>query len=288
MKLSFWIILLITFPAVTSAGVGEEVSGGFSLYLQRPFRLLAANIGESDSPEFALNLSPLSEGIGMSRGVPVHTRVQAGIRLSARVHEEYDIGQPRSLPLSGATVIIRYGGSLASGITDENGFVPLGITGLAGTNYEIELSGPAYNVRVWPVVTSSYEFTPRKDVSVDVLADTTVFVWPHEDEEEAWWHAPALQVAFYVERFRREFWENRIGWDWRLPEVLGRPNNAMGVRIFEHNNPLKSLGGASVSGQADSLLFLWHRGEEADVVYHEFTHAIIADRFVRPGRVDYP
>jgi len=89
-----------------------------------------------------------------------------------------------------------------------------------------------------------------------------------------------LQVAYHINRFRRVFWQSRLGFSWDLPLGPGfnRSSPAVVVTIKDEDAGLQAYGGAV--SNAIYLDLLQHRGEEADIIYHEMTHLLIADRLV--------
>jgi sugar lactone lactonase YvrE len=204
------------------------------------------------------------------------------IRVTAEVRPEHDDGPfvVPAPPLTGVKVKLMIGENEWEVITDDQGLGRFPAAPDSSGIYEISLSGPAFEVRVCPNFPCGSQVGSIKEATpVNATADTTHFLWPHEDPAR-WWQGAAIQAAYFVEKFRRTFWLEKLGYEWTLPTLAGQNSNAMGVVIYDYNLDLQGKGGAGVEDEQQTLRFLRRRGEEADIVYHEYGHAVITDRFV--------
>jgi hypothetical protein len=223
----------------------------------------------------------------------INQRVQkfvypAAIKVTAQVRAEHDDGPfvTPTPPLVGATVRLSIDGDEFEGITGEDGVAGFPVTRSSSGQYEVRLEGPSYDVKVdhwwpWP------DFDPpTQSVTMEGAQDTTEYTWPHGTDLE---DGPAIQAAYFIERFRREYLRDVLGFKWTLPTRAGKSDNSVAIEIHQFDNlwnDLENLQGAGVFDGQQGLRFLRNRSEESDVVYHEFMHCVISDRtslFI-PGR----
>jgi len=198
-----------------------------------------------------------------------------GIRVTAQVHTEHDTDPliTPSAPLSGVTVTLRIAGQEWQDITDDNGKTDFAADPGQGGEYEITLSGPYYAVEFHGI--NAQKYVPKKVLTFGPRQEPAHYEWPHGDSLSS---GASVQGAYYVEKFRKEFWLERLGYAWNLYPT-------MRVGIYQRDDgELASKNGAGIFDSFDGVRFLRHRGEEADIVFHEYTHLVIADRLVNFGK----
>lgn len=221
------------------------------------------------------------------------TALKATMQVRAE-HDDDPFVTP-SPPLVGAKVVLHVGGYKWEGVTGLDGVVDFPVARDAGGYYEVQLTGANFHVQInrWMLDDSN---PVVRNVSMDEADDITEFEWPNGiplsgvqlDE------APSIQAVYFAERFRTDYWLGRMAYEWTLPTRLGRSPNVMGITINEvlADIPLQfKLGGAGVfyddPGHRCGMRFSGHRCREADVVYHEYAHLVIADRLLAsiPGQL---
>lgn len=216
------------------------------------------------------------------------------LRVTAQVRPEHD-NDPfviPSPPLVGAQVTLHAGGYEWETMTDADGTAAFPIARTPGGHYDVRLASDTYRVEVnrW---TSPDSDPVTKSVGMNQAGDATEFEWSNGmpllgiqlDE------APSIQGVYYAERFRTDYWASRLNYVWTLPAKRGWGANIMGIRINELLADFSlqfELGGASVfedaARQRYGMRFSGQKSREADVVYHEYTHLVIADRLFTIGQ----
>lgn len=249
---------------MTDGAFGEGVSPGTALYLEAPFHEVAAGgMGEADGSGFVLNLGPRSEGEGVSDAFPLVTHLQTTIRVTSDVWKDHE-NDPPVVPapvLEGVTVSAQTTGGTFVQTTDENGVALLPVVPTPGVEFMLNLWGPKYRVRS----------TEQALNSAPVHITQTISASPMGSMEFRWPHGRGLQVAFFLERFRRDFWRPRFDYEWDDPDPEGR---AILATCYMRKDSL--LGGASstqtaIECQGSQCL-------ESDAIFHEYTHLVLRHR----------
>lgn len=205
----------------------------------------------------------------------------ASIRVTAEVRVEHDDGPflyPPP-PLPGLTVrLITPSWQSQPMVTDDDGTAvfPVEWSSVAtpSAHYELQLAGPSYHVKAqW----NDREVDPiTRTVPISVTDPGTSYMWPlgSSDFDEA----PALQAAYFVDRFRRELWRDDLGYAYRRDYA----SRSLGITVRQLPIP----EGASPRSDLLAILFSkfhWSTNkvkcEESDVVYHEYTHCVLYDLF---------
>ena len=201
------------------------------------------------------------------------------IRVTARVREAHDDDPfvTPDPPLPGATVTLDDGIATVIAQTDAHGMASFDGQPGAGAQYKIELRGDQYDVRTH---TSKYGpgAPPIQWVPVDPVQTHTEFTWPSGDNLR---EGPSAQLAYYLAKFQTEYLSPVLDYEWRLPLLID-PGASSGALIAN----LKSFACCNAQGGAYFILGAnrhlnidRRKVFEADVIYHEFTHAVVVDRF---------
>ncbi len=217
------------------------------------------------------------------------------IEVTAQVRAEHDDGlfmDPYPV-LSGVTARIDDGGIEREAVADENGIAQFAVDRSSVAQSILRLSGPHYHIKVDNGQWGLPNYDPIEVTAlISSESDTTHYLWPHAYDLQK---GTALQAAYFLEKFRKEFWLDRFNYEWNLPVLSEQPENTMGVTIYQWNEGVYNSGGAYVDPVTyQELHFFRHRCEEADVLYHEYTHSVICERFgvltdfVRPIGIPSP
>ncbi len=202
------------------------------------------------------------------------------IRVTAQVRPEHDdddfIDPPPAL--SGVTAQIDVCGTALQAVTGNDGIVQFAVDRSSVEAATLMLSGPYYYVRVDLLRPSEDHDPVVVSMQLDPTSNINEYLWLNG---VALQQGPALQAAFFIEKFRKDYWLDRLNYEWDYWVNQGAEENTIGVTIHQWDSATYSSGGAYTEAGAllDELHFLRTKTEEADVVYHEYTHLVINERF---------
>jgi hypothetical protein len=194
----------------------------------------------------------------------------ARVRVTAQVHQDHE-GDPFIAPpppLEGVAVKLVRAEGTYEGVTDANGEAAFEISCAPGGTFELTLQGPYYDLTLLAQDGSQQKIQQSVPNSPTGLVQ---FEWP--------WNR-GLQLVYLFERFRKDFWRDRIEYVWRLPSRWkGLATDVMPGIVYERlDTRLQKAGGAAIVNGYD-LACITNTCEESDVVFHEYTHNVVLDRF---------
>jgi len=151
---------------------------------------------------------------------------------------------------------------------------------VTNAEYIMELKGPYYNITVHR---KGFAGVPTQSASV--VTTNQPYVWLSDMTLD---NGPASQAAYYANHFRKTYWLDRLGYEWELPTRFpGNEYNDMTIQIYEteEETDCGSDDGAACATfdvgliNRERLNFWRDKVLDADVLYHEYGHAVVFDRF---------
>jgi hypothetical protein len=177
-------------------------------------------------------------------------------------------------PLPGVTVTMTAGDASYTAETNAQGVAHFAVAPDEPVSYEMVLAGSYYSI--FTQQNASENLTPVSQVHTpDAGVTASVYLWEGGDALE---EDPALQMAYTIQDFRRNYWEGRLGYDdwdlWNIDRNMDRTDIKTGIYSF-HPILTGESGGASAGGEI--LWIMDYKCGEASTVRHELSHNLVAD-----------
>ncbi|MFO7652994.1 MAG: FlgD immunoglobulin-like domain containing protein [Candidatus Krumholzibacteriia bacterium] len=202
-----------------------------------------------------------------------------GIRVTAQVRPRYatDAFLDPPPPLPGVTVVLhREGGGTLTSFTDRSGMASFPAASADGDSFELFLQGPLYRI-VADAVDDAQDQDPVSIVVEPVVGESvTEFTWP---SSEALYGAASLQAAYFVQKFRLEYWLDRLEYEWNLRSRRTGEDceDFIGCVLMESNPYWQQFGGSFAEPGGLTTKYLQGLAQADLAVYHELGHCMVAD-----------